>query len=162
MYSDLFQWMKLCMCAIMHTVYWHKNTLFSEEAHCGCTQLREAASIPRRGCSCSQGASTTKWTHTSLQPGRYRHSATLMNTDGNTWSSLLFFFFFSFNHLHKCTQAPMSTHSISKPNHCEKTRGWGYAGGTADNMSFLGDKKPAESRSSGLFCCHLFQLPWRD
>lgn len=97
-----------------------KNTLFSEEAHCGCTQLREAASIPRRGCSCSQGASTTKWTHTSLQPGRYRHSATLMNTDGNTWSSLLFYFYFfhlityTNAHRHPCPLTPFRNQTIVK------------------------------------------------
>lgn len=56
--------------------------VFAEETHCGCTQV--ATSAPCWSASWSQSASTTKWTIQLLQPGKYRHSGTLMNTDRNT------------------------------------------------------------------------------
>ena len=142
-----------------------KNTLFSEEAQCGCTQLREGRlDSPRRGRSRSQSASTTKWTPV------YRHSLGNTDTVPPWWTltgtlSPRFFFFFFFSHLitytnahgHPCPLTPFRNRAIVK-----RPEAGAGAGGAADNVSFLADKKPAESRSSGLFCCHLLQLPWHD
>lgn len=51
--------------------------------------------------------------------------------------------FFSFNHLHKSTLAPVSPHFISNQPLSKDLR-LGHAGGRADKMQFLVYKMPAE------------------
>lgn len=67
--------------------------------------------------------------------------------------------FFSFNHLHKCTQAPVSTHFISNQPFSKDLR-LGHAGGRADKVSFLIHKKPNWSLQDFLLTLDPAVMTW--
>lgn len=89
-----------------HLFFWGRTQLHLE--------LTEAISSPCRSSSRPQSASTTKWLLGAFHPGKYRQ-----RHPDQQWQEhlvLAFFFvfsFFSFNHLHKYTQALVSTRFMS-------------------------------------------------
>lgn len=111
----------------------------------GALQLAETSPAPCWWSSCSQSASTTKWTIAFLQTeDTVAHWWTLT---GTLSPYFFFFLFFSFNRLHECTQATMSTCFISNQPLSKELR-QGHAA-VEQIMLFLIYKKD---------CCHLIPL----